>query len=157
MDDHSIGELRNAARDALQQRNSASVVLPESRLASVAIPKDLGCLKEYLSSQSDSSNAEVCGIVPAPRHRCTNVPLTTSQICENLLFALAFLKVWGARDLSEHDKESVNYLYEWASNAALPSPVFADVQELDGEIIQKPDLRVTVCYGLLTPRQRRMT
>ncbi|KAI9037849.1 Tti2 family protein [Aspergillus affinis] len=110
MEDHFIGELRNAARDAFQQRNSASFVLPESKLARISIPEDLSPLREYVSSQSDDSNTE---------------------ICENLLFALAFLKGWGSRSLSEQDKKAANHIYEWASNAALPSPIFAETNELD--------------------------
>ncbi|PLB51207.1 hypothetical protein P170DRAFT_355037 [Aspergillus steynii IBT 23096] len=130
MDDHSVGELRNAARDALQQRNSASVVLPESRLASIAIPADLGWLKGYVSSQNDASNTE---------------------ICETLLFALGFLKGWGSRSLSEQDKDSVNYLYEWASSAALPSPVFAEIQELDEkrDLAEEDQLRSNIAMSVI--------
>lgn len=135
MDDRAIQELRSAARDALLHRKSASIALPESQLASIAIPDDLSCLKEYISSQKDASNTEVSGTGPCVSLRCKNHPLTISQICENLLFALAFLKPWCSRGLSEQDKESVDYLFDWASNAALPSPVFAEIRELDGETV----------------------
>ncbi|KAK1147096.1 hypothetical protein N8T08_001835 [Aspergillus melleus] len=130
MDDQFLGELRSAARDAFQRRNSASFVLPESKLASISIPDDLSPLQEYVSSQRDASSTE---------------------ICENLLFALAFLKGWGSRSLSEQDKKIVNYVYEWASNAALPSPVFAETYELDEkqDLIVEDQLRSNIAISVI--------
>lgn len=45
--------------------------------------------------------------------------------------AQAYLKAWGVRSLSDEDENAANHLYDWASSIALPSPVFAEVGDLD--------------------------
>lgn len=45
--------------------------------------------------------------------------------------AQAYLKAWGDRSLSDEDENAANHLYGWASSMALPSSVFAEVDDLD--------------------------
>ena len=60
--------------------------------------------------------------------------LMIPQLCESLLVAYNFLKARGPKDLSGADQVAANKIYAWASDAALPSPVYAQTEEpSDGE------------------------
>ncbi|KNG89548.1 hypothetical protein ANOM_001935 [Aspergillus nomiae NRRL 13137] len=50
-------------------------------------------------------------------------------LCESLLVAYNFLKARGPKDLSGADQVAANKIYAWASDAALPSPVYAQIEE----------------------------
>ncbi|THC99981.1 hypothetical protein EYZ11_000560 [Aspergillus tanneri] len=129
MDVNSMEQLRRAARDAIQERHSE---LRESSLANVAVPDSLVPLWDHISSQNDASNIERC---------------------EALLFALGFLSIWGPRTLANGDKIAVNNLYDWASNSALPSPVFTETQKLTDEqrhLIEEDKLRSAIAISVIS-------
>lgn len=68
-------------------------------------------------------------------YRIVQALMTSKQTCENLLVAQAFLTRRSSKSLSESEENSVNNLYRWASELALPSAVFAttEVESSDGE------------------------
>lgn len=104
-------ELRKAARESLQQQPDANdlpaITLPDN----IALPDPFDPLWGDLSSQGSKSDAE---------------------ISEDLLVAQGFLDRWDSKSLPGRGEEVVNYLYEWASNAALPGPVFGDISDPEG-------------------------
>ncbi|KAF7596724.1 hypothetical protein BBP40_000152 [Aspergillus hancockii] len=129
----AMEELRIAARKALPQHPITSSILPEVQADNIALPDELSQLWENILSQQDTSN------------------LTT---CESLLVAYSFLKSWAPESLSGDDEAAANSLYDWASNAALPSPVYAQLQEPldDGtkEAIREDQLRSRVALSVLS-------
>ncbi|KAB8239211.1 Tti2 family protein [Aspergillus alliaceus] len=125
-------ELRLACREAISQRHPTSTTFPEVQVENIALPEGLDQLWENVSSQKDASNLDTC---------------------ESLLVAYQFLKVRGAKDLSSTDKDAANGIYSWASSAALPSPVYAQVGELsDAEknVILEEQLRSRIALAVLT-------
>lgn len=119
-------ELRRVARESLQQAHiPPSVTLP----AEIALPDSIDALWQEISSRNPGSDKEVNHIYP--RSRLTFSLTMSWQVCEELLVALGFLGRWSQKSISDQDKETIDRLYEWASNAALPSPVFAETSEPD--------------------------
>ncbi|PYH41573.1 tRNA adenylyltransferase [Aspergillus saccharolyticus JOP 1030-1] len=98
-------ELRAAARASLP---GGDLQPPEAAIARYTLPGGLEHLWQDISSEGDSSAA---------------------QICKNLLVAQAVLKNWTPGTLLDADIDAANSLYDWASEAALPSPIFAETIE----------------------------
>lgn len=123
-------ELRLACREALSQRHPTSTTFPEVQVENIALPEGLDQLWENVSSQEDANNLDTC---------------------ESLLVAYQFLKVRGVKDLSSADKDAANGIYSWASSAALPSPVYAQVEDLSDEknVILEEQLRSRIALAVL--------
>lgn len=121
-------ELRRVARESLQQAHiPPSIILP----AEIALPDSIDALWQEISSQKPGSDKEVNPIHrPFPLFDVFSLTMSW-QVCEELLVALSFLGRWPQKSISDQDKETIDRLYEWASNAALPSPVFAETSEPD--------------------------
>lgn len=121
-------ELRKAARESLQQQPDANdlpaITLPDN----IALPDSLGPLWRDLSSQISKSDAEVSLRVPTS----LGFLWQCIQISEGLLVAQGFLDRWDSKSLPDRDEEVMNYLYEWASDAALPGPVFGNISDPEG-------------------------
>ncbi|KAF7621308.1 hypothetical protein AFLA_011611 [Aspergillus flavus NRRL3357] len=124
-------ELRRACREALSQRDSTSSTFPEAQVVNIALPEELDLLWQDVSSQGNSSNLE---------------------ICESLLVAYNFFKARGPKDLCRADEHAANSIYSWASDAALPSPVYAQIEETSDEkndVILEDQLRSRIALSVL--------
>lgn len=117
-------ELRRVARESLQQADIPPLIFP----AEIALPDSIDALWQEISSRKPASDKEVKRIYP--HSRWLTFSLTVSrQVCEELLVTLGFLGRWSRESTLDQDKEIINRLYEWTSDVALPSPVFAETSE----------------------------
>ncbi|KAE8375841.1 hypothetical protein BDV26DRAFT_266938 [Aspergillus bertholletiae] len=124
-------ELRRACREALLQRHPTSSTFPEVQIVNIAVPEELDLLWQAVAPQGDKDNV---------------------KICEDLLVAYNFLKVRSPKDLSGADEDSANHIFSWASDAALPSPVHAQIEEpLDekNDVILEDQLRSRIALSVL--------
>ncbi|KAE8415592.1 hypothetical protein BDV36DRAFT_285275 [Aspergillus pseudocaelatus] len=74
------------------------------------------------------------------------------DICESLLVAYSFLKARGPKDLSGADEVAANHIYSWASDAALPSPVYAqlgDSSDEKNDAILEDQLRSRIALSVI--------
>ncbi|KAE8400909.1 hypothetical protein BDV37DRAFT_274040 [Aspergillus pseudonomiae] len=102
----------------------------------------------------------VKGKTPAYWITAAGLPDVSSQgntsnldICESLLVAYNFLKARGPKDLSGADQVATNKIYAWASDAALPSPVYAQTEEPSDEqkdAILEDQLRSRIALAVLS-------
>ncbi|KAF4155449.1 hypothetical protein CNMCM6936_009027 [Aspergillus lentulus] len=111
-------ELRTAARETLQRRDSS--IIPEERLDSRNVPENLDLLWHNVSSYQAKD---------------------TTTTCENLLVAQAFLTRRSSKSLSESEENAVNNLYRWASGLALPSAVFATTEVESSDVDKSETIR----------------
>ncbi|PKX99540.1 Tti2 family protein [Aspergillus novofumigatus IBT 16806] len=125
-------ELRAAARETLQRRDSS--IIPEARLDSINVPEDLELLWYNVSSYQAKN---------------------TTTTCENLLVAQAFLTRRSSKSLSETEENALNNLYQWASELALPSALFATTEvgsdDVDkSETIRENKLQLELAVSVLS-------
>ncbi|KAB8219265.1 hypothetical protein BDV33DRAFT_192091 [Aspergillus novoparasiticus] len=74
------------------------------------------------------------------------------EICESLLVAYNFLKARGPKDLCRADEHAANSIYSWAGDAALPSSVYARLEETSDEkndVILEDQLRSRIALSVL--------
>ncbi|OGM45906.1 hypothetical protein ABOM_006070 [Aspergillus bombycis] len=125
-------ELRKACHEALSPRHSTST-FPEAHAGNIALPEELDLLWQDVSSQGNTSNLDVC---------------------ESLLVAYNFLKARGPKDLSGADQAAANNIYAWASDAALPSPIYAETEESSDaeqkDAILEDQLRSRIALSVLS-------